>query len=248
MKKLIIGLLTGFLSMSGWSACTYDLDVTQATLNSEEPGSLIFPNRSGQKVGFNIFSTSILKYFLATNNNVTLNSSGITVPSSSIYAYEYKFKVPKNQLLSTEQLLFFPVAHIGKNGDQSTFLSNVGYTNASTENSAVNKFTISDPNANTSLVELNISNNSNDYQYIGIYINPISKQAGFIVNGVNKGYLSNYTLPVINSFFMIAAGLNGISPNSPNIGKEVSIELITDATKMTQSYPTGTTDICGNTI
>jgi hypothetical protein len=68
------------------------------------------------------------------------------------------------------------------------------------------------------------------------------------VNGVNKGYLSNYNLPVINSFFMIAAALNGISPNSPNIGKEVSIELITDATKMTQSYPTGTTDICGNAI
>ena len=33
-----------------------------------------------------------------------------------------------------------------------------------------------------------------------------------------------------------------------DVNKLFSIELVTEATKMTQTYPTGTKDICGNTI
>lgn len=48
MKKLTIAILTGLMSVSSWSASTYDLDVTQATLDSKEPGMLVFPNIIGQ--------------------------------------------------------------------------------------------------------------------------------------------------------------------------------------------------------
>jgi len=49
MKNLTIAMLTGLMSVSGWSACTYSLDVTQATLNANQPGSKVFPIRNNQK-------------------------------------------------------------------------------------------------------------------------------------------------------------------------------------------------------
>lgn len=256
MKKLTIALLTGLICASGWSACTYDLDVTQATLDSKQSGSTVFPNVNGQTASFNISSTTTStnnqKYYVISNNKDMLGvRKGINVPQNSIFAYEFKFKLPTNQFTGTEQIIFFPIVSTGLNssGSQNTMISNLGYLNSSIlAPSPVNTISISNGEASEILVNHNVTNTPDGYQHIGVYVNPTSKQVGYIINGVNKGYLANYDFQIATSAFVFGASILGISQTSPNIGKEISIELITDAAKMTQTYPTGTKDICGNTI
>ncbi|MDR0238429.1 DUF4882 family protein [Acinetobacter sp.] len=256
MKRLTIAILTGLMSASGWSACTYDLDVTQATLDAKEPGAKVFPNINVQKGSFNISSTTTspndMKLYILSNNSDKLGSrKGVIVPQNTIYAFEYKFKIPTNQLTGIEQIVFFPIASTGVNssGSQTTLISNLGYLNSSRLGTTpANTISISNGDASVILVNHNVTNTPDGYQHIGIYVNPSSKQVGYIINGVNKGYLANYDFQIATSTFIFGAGILGFTPTSPNIGKEISIELITDATKMTQTYPTGTKDICGNTI
>lgn len=256
MKKLTIAILTGLMSASGWGTCNYDLDVTQATLNFKQPGSTLFPNINGQTASFLISSTTSSsnnqKYYVISNNSDMLGlRKGINFPQNSIFAYEYKFKVPTNQFTGNEQILFFPIVSTGTNssGTQSTITSNLGYVNSSKlAPTPVNAISISNADASNILATQSVVNTNDGFQHIGIYVNASSRQIGYIINGVDRGYLENYSFPLATTSFVFGASIIGIPQNSSNIGKEISIELITDSTKMTQTYPTGTKDICGNTI
>ncbi len=46
-----------------------------------------------------------------------------------------------------------------------------------------------------------MTNNSNEYQRLGMYINQNTKQVGFIVNGVDQGYQSTLPAPLENIRF-----------------------------------------------
>ena len=48
----------------------------------------------------------------------------------------------------------------------------------------------------------NMTNNSNEYQRLGMYINQNTKQVGFIVNGVDQGYQSTLPAPLENIRFL----------------------------------------------
>ena len=256
MKRLTIAILTGLMSVSGRSACTYDLDMTQATLDAKEPGAKVFPNVNGQKVSFNISSTTTspndMKLYILSNNSDILGSrKGINVPQNSIYAFEYKFKLSLNQFVDSEEIVFSPVFSgvFNKDGSQNTVIGNLDYLNSSIlAPSPVNTISIINGDTSEILENHNVTNTPDGYQHIGVYVNPTLKQVGYIINGVNKGYLANYDFQIATSAFIFGVSILGIPQNSPNIGKEISIELITDAIKMTQTYPTGTKDICGNTI
>ena len=83
---------------------------------------------------------------------------------------------------------------------------------------------------------------------LGIYINQVSKQIGYIVNGINYGYLNiNFENPLKDIIFNLALQ-QGTNPTSKFLGKKPSIQLITDKAKLTQTYTSGTTDICGMLI
>lgn len=257
MKKIAIGLLTGLVSMSGWSACTYNFDATQAQITAHETGLLKFPNMIGQQVTFNISPTTSTgnlneqKLYYTTNSDVLVNNNFniMTPPSAGIFAFEYKFKVPIEQMANNEQIVFFPILS-GSRTSSGLIQGNISaYFNSSNSaaNRILNAFIIGDQNAQT-LVEMPVTNTSDGYQRIGVYINQTTKQVGYILNGINKGYLNSYSQSLQGYYFEIAAGIIGFTSSSPNLGKEISIELITDHSKFTQTYPSGTKDMCGTAI
>lgn len=91
-----------------------------------------------------------------------------------------------------------------------------------------------------------MTNNSNGYQRLGMYINQNTKQVGFIVNGVDQGYKSTLPAPLENIRFSVSSGISIYS--NQLFGQELSNELITDRNALQFNYPQGTTDMCGNAI
>lgn len=257
MKKMILGLMIAIITGGVSAECSYNLDATQAQITAMENGLLKFPTIMGQKVSFNITPTTTsnnsheMKLYYTTNAKVLQENryNILTPPSSGIFAFEYKFKVPLNQMSNGEQILFFPIIAGSRSSNGLTQGNIMGYFNSSDSaaNMVLNTFRIGDENSQT-LVELPVTNTNDGYQRIGVYINQITKKVGFILNGVNKGYLDSYSLPVQGYYFEHGAGITGFTSTSSNLGKEISIELITDHSKFSQTYPSGTTDICGNTI
>lgn len=252
MKKFLLGLAVGSISAASWSACTYNFDATQAELSATSLGGTKFPNITGQKVSFNVTSTTTVysalsgAYARADAQNTGAAGDAIINPTG-IFAYEYKVKVPLNNLSNNEKILMVPIsARFNEAGITKTGMFIV-YTNNSTTN-AFSFTPIVNADSAPGQFSANVQNTSDGYQRIGIYFNQNSKQIGAIVNGTNYGYFTNYLDVPTNLWFMNGAGASGVPANSPTIGTEVSIELITDHTQMTQAYPTGTKDICGNTI
>ncbi|WP_151766098.1 DUF4882 family protein [Acinetobacter colistiniresistens] len=83
---------------------------------------------------------------------------------------------------------------------------------------------------------------------MGFYINQQTQQVGVIFNGSNLGYVGTYSTKPTGGYFVASLGVQNIPSTSNIVGKELSIELITDRTKLQNTYPSGTKDICGNTI
>lgn len=83
---------------------------------------------------------------------------------------------------------------------------------------------------------------------VGIYVNQSTKQVGYIINGVNYGYL-NINLQNAITSFGYSAGINqNNNANSLLIGKSVGLQLVTDHAKMQLTYPSGAKDICGTIL
>ncbi|OTG67668.1 DUF4882 family protein [Acinetobacter silvestris] len=96
------------------------------------------------------------------------------------------------------------------------------------------------------LIKVPVTSTSDGYQQIGIYINQNTKQMGVIYNGVNKGYISTHPQKIANLSFEMNMSSYGVEATSPNIGKDLSVDLITDKSKFSFIYPVGTKDICNN--
>lgn len=269
MKKLLL-LLTCLVGSNSWSACTYNFDATQAqldTLSQNAPNFNFFPIINGQKFGFNLLSglpTGSKGYYRlhlaaskmtienAIKEQQPQNQSPITnfgdkqLPASGIIAYEFNFKVLDN-LTANSQLAFFPVTVSGdlENGKYGFIFS---YSNSqTTEGKNSNGFSAifsTNDQSKQKMMELFNVTAPAQLQKIGVYINQNSNQVGVIANGQNLGYI--YTLPskAKNIAFSFISIYKDIQP--ADLNKEVSIELVTDKSKFTNAFPTGTTDICGN--
>lgn len=253
MKKNSIALLSSMMSISGWSACTYNFDATQKQISSTSDFSGLekFPSIVNQKTSFTIKENIDSLGFIAANgDHLTNKGKGVEVPKEGIFAYEYKIKVPTELLNDREAMTMYPNfadAYYDGGKDQIIvmYLNHlIGSTTPNKIGFGLGVFSQESPQA----IELPVTNTSDGYQNIGIYINQNTNQIGFIYNGVNKGYLTNTPSKITNLAFQNSMGYGGFKPNSPHIGKTYSIELITDASKMKFSYPTGTTDICGSMI
>ena len=83
---------------------------------------------------------------------------------------------------------------------------------------------------------------------VGIYVNQTTKQVGYIVNGVNYGYLNIILGNAISSIGYSASINQNSHANSLLIGKNVTLQLITDHSKMQLTYPSGAKDICGTVL
>lgn len=89
---------------------------------------------------------------------------------------------------------------------------------------------------------LNLTSTQNN---LGLYINNSTGQLGLIINGDNKGYITDILPPNLTKLVMTPVSHNEMLWDDANIGKEISINLITDRSLLKNTYPTGTKDLCG---
>ncbi|WP_445115151.1 DUF4882 family protein [Acinetobacter sp. WZC-1] len=257
MKTLLLGMMIASMSAVSWSACTYNLDATQAELSATSSGGTRFPNVSGQKVSFNVTPVTSTRsvaynslsgaYARAVAQNPGA-AGDATISPTGIFAYEYKIKVPLNKLPDNETTGLLLLTAFNEDGRQKTGML-ISYLNMKNATAIGFGFTpLINGDNGPGQFGTDIQDTSDGYQRIGIYFNQDSRQMGAIVNGTNYGYFANYLDVPTNLWFMNGAGTGNFPENSPTIGTEVSVELITDHAQMTQAYPTGTKDICGNTI
>ncbi|MCX5466226.1 DUF4882 family protein [Acinetobacter nematophilus] len=253
MKRLTIAILTGLMSASGWSACNFNFDTTSAFLTFYRPGYVDFPSLVGQTTSASIEPTTSLlnvkKYLAGNAKDIAYLKKGIVLQPQGIFAFEYKFKVPatalpNNEFLTTslnKAVMYYftgiplpPINYLVEyQNNAGEFTNNVGFV--------LNMF--------GGGISFPVTSTPDGYQRIGIYINQDAKQIGVIYNGVDKGYFPNGAPVKIKSItFENAMEYGGINSNSPTIGKDVSIELITDKNQFQFTYPVGTMDICGNSI
>lgn len=254
MKKIILATIMGFSGVSSvFAECTYSFDATLAQLQSLGNTSVQkFPTITGNKFSYKTsqqspiytaYSQDYLTRALAANDNqASLYTRGDKIiPTTGIIAFEYKIKVPT--LGNTGFVNIFPIlaAGIMQNGKAMNII--VAYQHGPTTNHFYFQTTSNDDALVSNGFKLAPEVTSDGYQKIGIYINQNSNQVGLVFNGINKGYFATFPSKLDNLYFSLTSNFYDLAAIDAN--KDVSIEFLLDKSKITQSYPTGTKDICG---
>lgn len=269
--QILLTQTTSFNSSA--SVCKYNFDAIQEDFdvwNNEYPDfpTKKFQSIDGQKFSLKVESRSESEYgyvdYVATSKasfNSTNEIGDLTIPRTGIIAFEMELKLPTSTLGSSSlgnstyyssSIRFSGVTNNGYTIRSNYWFDMGGYDPDFGENPARLKYYVayrlsdnSGPN-NPYYKGQNMTNNSNEYQRLGVYINQNTKQIGFIVNGVDQGYQSNLPAPLENIRFSVSSSI-GIYSNQL-FGQELSNELITDRNALQFSYPQGTTDMCGNAL
>lgn len=254
MKKIILATIMGISGISSvFAECTYSFDATLTQLQSLGNTSVQkFPTITGNKFSYKTsqqssiytaFSQDYLKRVLAANDSqAMLYTRGDKIlPTTGIIAFEYKIKVAT--LGNTGYVNIFPALSGGimQNGKAVNFI--VAYQHGPTTNNFYIQTTSNDSALISNGFNLAPEVTSDGYQKIGIYINQNSNQVGLVFNGVNKGYFATFPSKLDNLYFSLTSNYYDLAAADAN--KDVSIEYLLDQSKITQTYPTGTKDICG---
>lgn len=254
--------------------CKYNFDATQEDYelwnneHSDYWSMKIFPLITGQKFSLKVEPSPESEYGTVeyvARSKATLNSSNevgdLTLPHTGIIAFEMELKIPTSALgnSSLGNSAYYSSA-IGFNGvtnngytvrsnywfDMGTYDPDFGENPARLYYSVAYRLSDNSGPDNPYYKGQNMTNSSNGYQRLGIYINQSTKQVGFIVNGVDEGYKSILPAPLENISFSVSSA---ISIDAEQLfGQELSNELITDRNALQFNYPQGTTDMCGNAI
>ncbi|MDC4499537.1 DUF4882 domain-containing protein [Acinetobacter baumannii] len=266
-------LLTQTNSLNSTPVCKYNFDATQADFDlwsNENPGYVplsIFPLITGQKFSLKVEPRPESEYGYidyVARSKASLNSSNdigdLTLPHTGIIAFEMEFKIPTITLVNSgfeNNAYMSSIYFTGVTNNGYTVRSSYGFDMGSYDPDfgenpprliySVN-YRLSDNSGpdHSYYKSQNMTNNTQEYQRLGIYINQNTRQVGFIVNGVDQGYKSTLPAPLENISFNVVSGLSIYS--NQLFGQELSNELITDRTALQFNYPQGTTDICGNAI
>lgn len=272
MKRLTIGLLTSLVSVSGWSACAYNFNLTQAQVDSynnthtrkkQLMTSIDVAAQKGTSV-IALMGNPTIDQTLTTSSMLLNNTPDKIVSGGNILAIEAETDTSQLQSLlsgsnNETQQLGFVISGSSAAGPEIGF--NFGQSlvnNSPTGSPNGNILTIVGASTNyingeTSIKEMDprriaIQVPASGKVRFGLYINQISKQLGFIINGINYGYMNVTANNPITKIGILAESQAAPYSTTAFLGKSVSMTLITDKSQMQFSYPTGTTDICGNTI
>ncbi|WP_127491817.1 DUF4882 family protein [Acinetobacter calcoaceticus] len=260
-------LLTQINSLNSAPVCQYSFDATQQDYdlwNSEHPDYLpmkIFPLINGQKFGFKLEPVTEDNYGYLDYNaksktkmNSTNYEGDFLLPNKGIVAFEMELKVPL--LSSSSSSYSADISFNGVTDNNYTIRSNyhfdIGVHDFEFgENPPRLYHSLSSEVGDYELIDHYFKNkkmtdNTNEYQRLGVYINQDTKQVGFISNGVDEGYQFILPGPLQKVAFSMNGNINILSTNL--FGQELSNELITDRNALQFSYPQGTTDMCGNAI
>lgn len=262
-------LLAQTNTLNSAPVCQYNFDATQEDYDlwnnehSDYWSMKIFPLITGQKFSLKVEPRSESEY--VARSKASLNSTNdigdLTIPDTGIIAFEMELKLPTSALKSSSlgNSAYYSSA-IGFNGitnngytvrsnywfDMGTYDPDFGENPARLYYSVAYRLSDNSGPDNPYYKGQNMTNSSNGYQRLGIYINQNTKQVGFIVNGVDEGYKSTLPAPLENISFSVSSA---ISIDAEQLfGQELSNELITDRNALQFSYPQGTTDMCGNAI
>lgn len=250
--------------------CQYNFDATQQdydTWNLQNPGYMPitqFPEIKGQKFSFIVSSAptdeDAYVYYVATSKaqlNSTNENGDFSIPQTGIIAFEMQLKIPTppptGDSSYTSSFLL-----TGGTSNGYTIHSNFGFQSGTYDPDFGEnppdltyslRYQLSNGSGPTTVgyyQNTKVTTNTDNYQRLGIYINQLTKQVGFIFNGVDQGYQSTLPAALENLSFNIDSGVSIYSNHLD--GQELSSELITDHNALQFSYPQGTTDICGNVI
>ncbi|MCH7306401.1 DUF4882 family protein [Acinetobacter higginsii] len=257
-------------SSSQSQTCQYNFDATQQdydTWSLQNPGYTPitqFPEINGQKFGFIVSSAPIdedaYAYYVATSKaqlNSTNENGDFPLPQTGIIAFEMQLKIPTPPPTGDSSYTSsFLLTGVTNNG--YAIRSNFGFQSGTYDPDFGEnppdltyslRYQLSDGTGPTTVdyyQNTKVTTNTNSYQRLGIYINQLTKQVGFIFNGIDQGYQSTLPAALENLSFNIDSGVSIYSNHLD--GQELSSELITDRNALQFSYPQGSTDICGNVI
>lgn len=250
--------------------CPYFLDSNASGLGRVASDS--FDSVSGQSAKYNIAATGAKLYGATSPSGRTAignaistgNPQGdVSLPSSGIVAFEF----------AVDQ---FPASGPSNSGTTLTLSSGVTTGNWDGVNTPTGDFmeyglALKLTPSGASVLLLGITFNSGtqaiaiksssaslplaaNYR-VGFYINMGTRRFGYTVNGVDQGYVkdlsNNYmTVPSAVSALSLFAGgsTSGVQSTDTLLGQAIGGRLITAAADMTQPFPSGAKDICGNTI
>ncbi|MEO4207130.1 DUF4882 family protein [Acinetobacter pittii] len=252
---------------SSTPVCKYNFDATQEdfdVLNAQDPDRppmKIFPLINGQKFGFKVEPVTEDNYGYLDYNakskakmNSTSYEGDFLLPNKGVIAFEMELKVPTLSSSSSSYSTGISFNGITDNNYtiRSSYHFDIGVHDFEFgENPPSLYHSLSSEVGDYKLIDHYFKNkkmtdNTNEYQRLGVYINQDTNQVGFISNGVDEGY--QFKLP--GALQKIAFSMNGnINILSTNLfGQELSNELITDRNALQFNYPQGTTDMCGNAI
>ena len=245
--------------------CSYVFDASQSDISSLNPNACLFPVVEGQKFSFiaggdslnaDLFASS-KEYWVQLLEIVAGNRTDLLgdklVKSTGIVAIEFELKAfaspvvnsGGNTTLTTQAQIISPLG----NGE---FISIAGaFMTSDVENQikfSIMKFKVQ--NGSMDIVDTHevihvLNPTSCKLQHLGVYVNQDSKNIGFKINDTDLGYQYAISSQLENAFIAVNAA-NYATPTS--LSEELSVEVITDHSRMKVEYPAGTTDICGNVI
>ena len=259
MKKLKLAVLLSLsvISTQGFALCRYDLDGFLS--DQYNPVAQKFPTVSGQKVSYKILNTTSPITYSANHStlemtNNTITEGGLTLPQSGVIGLEFNTEIIPTELTNdrkeTKNYGIF-VQDKDKNM-HSIFITYANNTALSSQDNKKNVVFIliasthPDTKQTETLYGYGIPIEGMPQQNLGVYFNQNTNQIGLIVNKNNLGYVA--TLLSKPKDFTVAPQVNfeGFEANSPYLNKTMSLELVTDKSKFTNTFPTGTKDACGN--
>jgi len=277
VKKIILGTLISVITIGNtFAACTYNLNATQSQVDAVNAlgghQATLMPtiNLTEQK------GTAVIGHFsnsvdqIATSSNFISNTSINTpindkvVVNTNILASEFVFDVANIKdiaLGASHEIQQLGLQILGASSSKNELSLDLAYSLINNDPNYSNGSYITLTAATT---KLNASGQlvAKDFDRklipvtvpsvgkvrVGMYFNQVTKQLGYIINGTNYGYLNILAENALSNI-----GFQAVSQPSPNttsrfLGKQVSIQVITNSANMQFTYPSNTKDICGNTI
>ncbi|MDO3658006.1 DUF4882 family protein [Acinetobacter genomosp. 15BJ] len=252
--------------------CSYDFDATAEDISSLYPHYCKYPVVEGQKFSFKAqanqesvffaaYSKALITQIKDLNNGVIQTLEGEkSISPTGIVAFENELNVlplrPLTNLPEANTGILIESGVYGVLSDGTYLMIGCGFaTNQSINelddtilgNAIVVKVAHVSTSGTLDFFQklYAINETSLELQRIGIYINQNTKQIGFVLNGVDLGYLYNFN-NLLQSAFFVSTSM--VSQLVNDIGSEFSTEVITDHSRIKLEYPAGTTDICGNLI
>lgn len=226
MRKILFGLTLILINTYSFANCSVGVFSDNTSIHPEN---------------YSIIQQKLLAKITTTASQMKISTPPLHIIPNDIVAFEVEIETPK-QLNSNETIGFYIGAitnGLPKKG-LGLFI----------DKKAPNILQITaiplgiDLLKNTSFFDLS----SQTFDRVGFYINTPSKKIGLMINGVNKGYLWKIDSNDQNLNFSVANTYSDFKADSTQLNQHATIQLITDHSLMTQTYPVNTHDICGHTL